>query len=364
MRKLPAAAFGALVLATVAAFFVTQHLKVTTPLIAGFPRPFPQSFNPVDGRRCRVLAADGTRRAVSFRRMRISFYLLHRSDDVGVYIVNSADEIVATLASSRHMRVGHRYPDGVFSWDGREDSGGFAPDGTYYVRIALQRQGRTIELTDKPLQILTVPPHPRVTGVEVAGAAQPSGPAIISPPGTPVTIHYVRNPYRSAFIEIYRTDTPGRPQVVKSFQVPGRRGTAVWDGLVRGSPAPPGTYLVGMFASDRACNAGRFPIVDPPAPGTTPHAGVTVRYLAAESPLTAVTAGARATVFVDSRRHGYSWRLFRVGLRKAISHGHGASVTLQVRLPAKGAGLYELWIHSGPYRTAVPLIASAGGRRA
>ena len=35
------AAFAALVVATVAAFFVTQHLKVTTPLIAGAPSPLP-----------------------------------------------------------------------------------------------------------------------------------------------------------------------------------------------------------------------------------------------------------------------------------------------------------------------------------
>ena len=34
-------AFGALVAATVAAFFITQHLKVSTPLLAGFPRPVP-----------------------------------------------------------------------------------------------------------------------------------------------------------------------------------------------------------------------------------------------------------------------------------------------------------------------------------
>ena len=39
MSRLPTGAFAVLVAATIAAFFITQHLKVTTPLIQGFPRP-------------------------------------------------------------------------------------------------------------------------------------------------------------------------------------------------------------------------------------------------------------------------------------------------------------------------------------
>ncbi len=39
MKRLPVAAFVALALATVAAFFFIQHLKVSTPLIAGDPCP-------------------------------------------------------------------------------------------------------------------------------------------------------------------------------------------------------------------------------------------------------------------------------------------------------------------------------------
>ena len=42
--RLSVAAFAALVVATVGAFFVTQHLKVTTPVIAGMSQP--QPFSP------------------------------------------------------------------------------------------------------------------------------------------------------------------------------------------------------------------------------------------------------------------------------------------------------------------------------
>ena len=46
------AAFVALVIATVAAFFVTQHLKVSTPLIQYRPAPVPNTINPVYGASC------------------------------------------------------------------------------------------------------------------------------------------------------------------------------------------------------------------------------------------------------------------------------------------------------------------------
>ena len=139
MRRMPATAFAALVLATIGAFFVAQHLKVTTPLIAGDPHPFPSVINPNE------TGCAGANRFANF-----SFYLLHRADDVAVWIVDQSGTIVRTLASGRPMRRGVRFPDGNYPWDGREDDGKIAPDGTYYYRIALLQQGRTIELTAKP----------------------------------------------------------------------------------------------------------------------------------------------------------------------------------------------------------------------
>ena len=51
-NRLATVAFAALVAATIAAFFVTQHLKVTTPLIQGYPRPVPGVINPLHGVDC------------------------------------------------------------------------------------------------------------------------------------------------------------------------------------------------------------------------------------------------------------------------------------------------------------------------
>ncbi len=41
MKRFPLYVFGGLVVATVAAFFITQHLKVSTPFVGGFPNPDP-----------------------------------------------------------------------------------------------------------------------------------------------------------------------------------------------------------------------------------------------------------------------------------------------------------------------------------
>jgi FlgD Ig-like domain len=346
VRRLPLVAFGALFAATVGAFFVTQHLKVTTPLIAGYPRPVPNVIDPY-GARCG---------GVDHSRMRVSFYLLHRSDDVSVYIVDSSGTIVRTLASGRHMRIKRRI---LFVWNGREDNGALAPDGTYYVRVALLHQGRTVDISDPngpvPVKVKTTPPHPVVTNVS---------PSLIPLGDEQVKIDYRGNDKRSGFVILYRTDLPGKPRAVKSFKTKWNATQAAWDGLIARRPAPAGTYLVGLNVTDAACNKGTFPALMPPAPGSTPNAGVTVRYLAGQPPLSAVPAGSSAQAYVDARGAAYRWGLFRVGARKPSGHGAQRSYQLRVKLPwAQGAGLYHLVIHSGSRATDVPLIADHPGRR-
>lgn len=346
MRRLSLISFGALVVASAAAFFVTQHLKVSTPLIAGFPRPVPGVIDPY-GAKCG---------GVDHTRMRISFYLLHRSDVVDVYMVDSSGTIVRTLASDLHMSIKRRRQ---FYWNGRTDNGEVAPDGTYYVRVALHHQGRTVDISDSsgpiPVKVKTIPPHPVVT------AATPS---LIPAGHQVVTITYRGTEQRSGIVRLYRTDLPGTP-LVKSFKTPWHSSQARWDGLIRQAPAAAGTYLVGLDVTDAACNVGKFPPLLPPTPGSTPHAGVTVRYLAAEPPLMPVAAGSRALVYVDARREPYRWTLWRAGARKPSGHGAQRAVELRVKLPpAQGAGLYHLVITSGRNRTDVPLIASYPSARA
>jgi len=339
-------AFAALVAATVAAFFITQHLKASTPLIAGFPKPVPGVINPLGGTVCG---------GVDHRRMKISFYLLHRSDDVDVYVVDQSGTIVRTLASGVHMQGGAHPVRRLFVWDGRRDDGRIASDGTYYVRVALIHQGRTVTISGpsgpEPVKVKVAPPAPVVKSV--TPHLIPSGSS------TSVTIVYAGNESRGGTVRIYRTDLRGKPRLMKSFLTPWRGQRAVWDGLINKRPAPAGTYLVGLDVADAACNTGHFPVQLPPPPGSTPGAGVSVRYLAVEPPLGSVRAGSRAVAYVDSRRRPYRWGLYRPGARKPVASGHGDSFALRVPLPRGRAGLYDLSLRSGAHVTRVPLVAHA-----
>jgi hypothetical protein len=350
VRRLPQIAFAALIAATVAAFFITQHLKVSTPLIAGPRGPSPAVFNPLRGITCGDPPVD-------YRRTSISFYLLHRSDDVDVYIVDQSGTTVRTLAAGVHMRGGTDPVRRLFVWNGREDSGRIAPDGTYYVRVALIHQGRTVTISDasgpKTVKVKTVAPAP------VVRSASPH----LIPAGarTQVTITYAGNQHRGGTVRIYRTDLPGwwRRPPVKSFLTPWRGQQATWDGRINQHPAPAGTYLVGLDVTDAACNTGRFPVRLPPEPGSTTGAGVTVRYLAVQPPSDPVAAGSRPAVFVDSRRRPYRWSLYRTGTRKPLASGHGNSFSFRVPVPRTRAGVYELAVRSDAHATTVPLIAHA-----
>ncbi|MGI8715422.1 MAG: FlgD immunoglobulin-like domain containing protein [Solirubrobacteraceae bacterium] len=360
MRRLPVAAFVALVIATVAAFFVTQHLKVTTPLIQGSPSPRPAAFNPVDGKICRLRNHAGVRVPVNFKRMQISFYLQHRADDVDVYIVDQDQAIVDTLASGRHMAIDRR---SRFTWDGRETSGTIAPDGSYYIRVSLVHQGRSF-LISNPSGAATVTverhaPRLTVTRVTTAGGASPA--VIPQAAGSEVRIHFAGAGVRRPRVLVYRTDLPSGPVLVKSFNATSKQGQSLWNGTLKdGAPAPQGTYLVGLTLTDQACNTARFPLRMPPAPGVTPHAGVTVRYLAAQPPVGAVAPGSDAVVGVDAGRHRYAWALRRAGAQPVLRSGRSSAYALSVPLPAGGPGLYELALRWGGHRTVVPLVAGEG----
>lgn len=141
-------AFGGLAVATVAAFFIIQHLKVATPLIAGKLALFPTQIDPRDGATCLTRTPEGKLAPVSHARTSLSFFLVHRADNVSVYVVNQRGRVVATLASDLYMPAElfpHQIPR-VFTWNGRESSGQLAPAGRYSVKVALRRQDRTIDI--------------------------------------------------------------------------------------------------------------------------------------------------------------------------------------------------------------------------
>jgi hypothetical protein len=143
VSRLPLAAFSALIVATVGAFFITQHLKVTTPLISAVSPPTAPIIY-LDGGNSRC--PDSTS---------ISFYLLHRADEVNVHVVNARDRVVRTLATGVPMARKQRL---AFTWRGSVD-GRRAPAGQYDFRVVLVHQRRTIDpvivgATDSPASVI------------------------------------------------------------------------------------------------------------------------------------------------------------------------------------------------------------------
>ncbi len=222
-RRLGGAGFAALVVATVAAFFITQHLKVSDPLIAG-ARVLPADINPQRGRVC-LLAVKPT----NYRHSRISFFLPDHSDTVGVLIVNAAGERVRTVAW-RHLNVGQR---GQFTWNGRKSNGRLVPDGTYYVQIALQGEGRSFDLGES-IRIIRTKPKVTLSPVRVvvpaagghgtkttsiasaSGSASDGGSvgagggsAMLTPGKGLLEINFHSRPTRGEYVFIYRTSAAG-----------------------------------------------------------------------------------------------------------------------------------------------------------
>ncbi len=282
MKRLPVAAFVALAIATAAAFFFIQHLKVSTPLIAGQPSPHPSTINPVSGGICPYPGPRGKPIPTSFREMKISFYLLNRNDDVDVFVVKPDGVVVDTIATGVPMVAKPHPQRHQFIWNGRQSDGRVAPDGTYDIKVTLLHQGRSYVIADAstgtvlPVTVQTTPPAIRVTSVRGPGGAQPA--VIPTSAGTDATIHYTGTGKLRPQIQIYRASASGALQLVKTYSATTSSGTSIWNGtLTHQRRAPAGTILVGLQLTDATCNRIRWPATLHPAPGVTADAGVTVR---------------------------------------------------------------------------------------
>jgi flagellar hook assembly protein FlgD len=367
LKRLPVFAFGLLVAATVGGFFLTAALKSANPLVYGRPQPTPAAFDPIHGRISSCISRKGV--TLDYRSTSLKFQVGY-SDSVGVYIVsagNAGGAPVATLSSGTEMA---KNSVGTFTWNGRYSDGQVAPDGTYYFKIVFQHQGRSADLSQSPVQVITTPARARVVSVRVVGTGnqKSTAPAVFSPPRGKLRIDFTPAPagapYRRVWIDIYRTDVTGKPQ--RAIQLPDKNPsshTFTWNGEIDGDPAPAGTYLVGITAQNPACDQATWPPVMPPAPDTTPGAGVSIRYLTVTPPLTPTVSGSRASVAVYSPVAPFTWKLRRSDTAKVLAHGSGAAgdTHIDVPMPRHQAALYTLVVRSGRQSAAVPLVASKAG---
>jgi flagellar hook assembly protein FlgD len=156
VTALARAVFGALVVASFAAFFVAQRLKHSPALVQSVI--VTPTFAPTG--------------PPSRRLERISFHI-KATDYVTVRVLDSRGRRVATLARARLQRAYRRLS---LTWNGRTDSGRPAPAGTYQLRVTLRLQARSVLL---PQTFMLVTPPGQIQAS--ARARAPAGPGARAP---------------------------------------------------------------------------------------------------------------------------------------------------------------------------------------
>jgi hypothetical protein len=335
-------AFALLVGATFAAFFVAQELKSTPPLVQDLKvTPF---FSPNrDGR---------------FDRAHASF-VLKRTDDVTVTVLDHDGDVVRELADNRHLPVGRRMN---IVWDGRNADGRMLPDGIYRIRASLRRQARSVTLP-RNIRKDTKPPNVLVTSVGPMRDKVPRPELIPNPAGQPARISFLA-PGHDREALVYRTDVqPVRPVFDAPVTLADSAKNWTWDGTVHGRRVAPGTYLVVIRARDQAGNIGSSAPIPPRfafRESLRGRGGITVRYLTAQAPSTPVTAGDQAAVAVDSVDERFRWTLRRAGDRGIRARGRGTrSRVVHFRAPRGTSGLYLFEARTRTHRVAAPLVVQS-----
>jgi FlgD Ig-like domain len=281
-----------LLVATAAAFAITEHLKLIKSPVYG--TLVSKMFSPVC--RCSTNTA-----AVRFR-------LRHR-DKVTVTIVDSHHHYVATVVTGFPMVPRHAH---TFRWDGRTSSGQLAPDGVYYPWLHLEHGHHTYKFINR----ITL--DTRIPAVVSASAEKA---VLFAGPGRSIAIRYVLSEPAHAVVYL-----GGQPLVVGR---PTRTHNRIkWGGTIpkTGQAVPEGRYLLSIAARDDAGNE-------------TPRSArkrlsVVVRYIDLAPRRIAVRAGKRLTVRVETDASRYKWRL---GQQRGLRRGR----LLHLRAPTT-PGTYRL----------------------
>lgn len=329
------AVFAVLVLATTAAFFLTQQLKQEEPVVLRF----------VVDRRAISPDGDGVG-----DRVRAGFDLSEAAQ-VSFAIIDDEGTEVRRLAFDRELRGDRSYR---FAWNGRDDAGRRLPDGRYRMRVVRAREGRVLDSLTQ-IAIDTVPPRVRITS---------AAPGVIAPglPGADgeVRVHYSGPRNASPVFTVYRTDDADQPRVVRRFRGDGSR-SGVWDGSTREQRnAPEGSYAFAVDVRDPAGNLTRAPREGlPDAEAADAATGAAVRRLTLGGPLGAVTPGSVAELAVEPRRR-VRFDLTRLGASTPLRTGARRGGPLRVRIPPDArTGVFVVRVTAGG-RTARWPLAVAG----
>ena len=336
--------FAAIVVGTVAAFFVSQELKTKVPVVLRFAVS-PADISPNgDGVRDRAL--------VGFDQ--------HEPADVTFSVIDGDGNEVRRLVDDRRLAGDSHHR---FRFDGRDDSGRVLPDGAYRLRVQLRSKGRSLD-SFKKVRIDTVKPKVAIASAR-PGVVDPSG-------GRPVRIRVRYSGPRNKFPEyrVWRTDG-GPVRIVRRFRG-FRSRTAVWNGrVISGHLAVDGNYTFQVRIRDRAGNQTVAPSDPPTAATARPRTGVAFRRLTFQGPMTVVSAGALARFRVGPTARRFEFALSRLGSGRNITRDKRRGTRLRVRIPSGAhTGIYVVRLRSRGRRAVWPVAvqgkaatAAAAGRQ-
>jgi hypothetical protein len=277
-----------LLVATAAAFAITERLKLTkspitgTRIVRGYVSPHAHTSAAVN---------------VRFR----------RGDITTVTVEDSHRNEVDTLAYRVAVARGRR----IFTWNGLMDDGRPAPAGTYGFQIHLDNQHRTI-LLPNPIVLETRPPAVLDAGA-VRRAFSPDG----DHQSDTVTIHYKlsEDAHVLVFLDGHRI-IRGRASKQK-YKVS-------WNGMLDGRLLPQRTYTLLVSAVDPAGNRA----------AEVQQVSVDLRYIALGTPRVRVHGAAVLHIAVSTDAKRYRWSL-------AGRTGTSSARVLRVRVP-RSSGTYPL----------------------
>ena len=281
-----------LLVATAAAFAITEHLKLIKSPVYG--TLVSKELSPVCGPHC------PTRKAA----IRIK---LRHADRVTVTIVDSHHNRVATVVKSFPMTAHHPMS---FHWNGRTGTGALAPDGIYHPWVHLEHARRTFRFINRIVLDTTIP--------KVLSAAGEK--AVLFPgPGRSFALRYAFSEPAHAVVYLRRHQIiRGRPTR--------QRNQVKWSGTLKGRRLPEGTYVLSIAARDDAGN-------ETPA-AERKNVRVVVRYIDVSPRRLTARPGSRLTLHLQSTSPRYTWRLGR-------RHGERRGHVLQVLAPTT-PGTYRL----------------------
>jgi hypothetical protein len=266
-----------LLVATAAAFAVTERLKLTkSPLMPGT-------------RVSKVLSP-----TCSCARSRANIRIkLRRPDLLTVTMLDAQKQPVRTLVDGVEARRGLNF----FHWDGRTDGNVLAHDGTFYAEVHLANQHQTIVLPNRIELDTTKPLVKNATLNREAFSPDGDGQA-----------DFVRITYelsKPAHVLVY---LDGHRILRTLAHQPS--GSVSWYGVASGGRLPAGAYTLEVAARDLAGNS--TPVAD------RWRVHVRIRFVQLASHRIVVSAGSRFEIGVSTDATRYSWQL---GKRKGVASG-------------------------------------------